>query len=252
MIRNFISGITSYSKALELISKLKLWKYVLLPGILSLVLGGIILSTAWGLSDDIGGILSGFYPFEIGKGIIESVATVFGGVLVLAFGLILFKHLILIISGPFMSPLSEAVESHLRGQDVSPKFSLGKMTRDIWRGVRIAVRNATREIFYTLLLLILGLFPLFAPFTTIAIFLVQAYYFGFGNMDFALERHFGVKDSIRFVRRNKGLALGNGTVTMILMMTVVGFIFILPLGTVAATTETVKRMQKAKVLSDYV
>lgn len=61
-------------------------------------------------------------------------------------------------------------------------------------------------------------------------------------MDFTLERHFGVKDSILFVRQNRGLAAGNGTVTMLLMMTVVGFIFILPLGTVAATIETVKRV----------
>ena len=240
MIRDFFSSIAAYSKALELISKLRLWKYVLLPGILSLILGGIILLSAWNFADNIGGFLTSFYPFEWGSGVIEKIATVFSGLVVMAGGLIIFKHLIMIISGPFMSPLSEAVESHLRGYNVSPKFSLGRMTRDISRGIRIAIRNIIRELFWSLIVLILGLF--FAPISAIGLFLIQAYYFGFGNMDFALERHFGVRDSIRFVKRNKGIALGNGTITMLLMMTVIGFIFILPVGTVAATIETTKRI----------
>ncbi|MCR9290545.1 MAG: EI24 domain-containing protein [Bacteroidetes bacterium] len=242
MIKGFLSGISSYSKALSLISELKLWKYVFIPSILSLFLGGLIFFSAWGLSDNIGNYLANLYPWEFGSGVVESIADVFGGLLILALGLILFKHLILIVSAPFMSPLSEAVESHLRGENVSPRFNLVKMGRDVWRGLRLAIRNVFRELFYTIMFLILGLIPIFSPFTIVGIFLIQAFYFGFGNMDFTLERHFGVKDSIRFVRQNRGLAAGNGTVTMLLMMTVVGFIFILPLGTVAATIETVKRV----------
>jgi CysZ protein len=242
MIKGFLSGISSYSKALSLISELKLWKYVFIPSILSLFLGGLIFFSAWGLSDNIGNYLANLYPWEFGSGVVESIADVFGGLLILALGLILFKHLILIVSAPFMSPLSEAVESHLRGENVSPRFNLVNLGRDVWRGLRLEFRNVFREVFYWIMFLILGLIPIFSPFTIVGIFLIQAFYFGFGNMDFTLERHFGVKDSIRFVRQNRGLAAGNGTVTMLLMMTVVGFIFILPLGTVAATIETVKRV----------
>lgn len=244
MIKDFISGMTAYGKALNLISELRLWKYVFIPGVLSLVLAGLIFFSAYGLSDSIGDYLASWYPWEWGSGVVDSIADIFGGLLVLAVGLILFKHLILIVSAPFMSPLSEAVESHLIGENVSPRFNIAKMTRDVGRGVRLAIRNIIRELFYTILFLLLGLIPVFSPLTAVGIFLVQAFYFGFGNIDFTLERHFGVKDSVRFMRQNRGLAMGNGTVTMLLMMTVVGFIIILPLGTVAGTIESVKKLRR--------
>jgi CysZ protein len=65
------------------------------------------------------------------------------------------------------------------------------------------------------------------------IFVTQAYYAGFGNLDFTLERHFRVRESVRFVRRNRGLAIGNGTVYLLLLLSVVGFLVALPLATVA-------------------
>ncbi len=71
---------------------------------------------------------------------------------------------------------------------------------------------------------------------------MQSYYAGFGNLDFALERHYRYADSVRFVQRNRALALGNGAVFMLLLFTFAGFLVALPLGTVAATIETVKRV----------
>ncbi|RMG87738.1 MAG: coproporphyrinogen III oxidase [Bacteroidetes bacterium] len=246
MIRDFLSGMTAYARAWGLISELRLWKFVFIPGILSLLLGGLIVTSAWGLSDDLGGYLIRWYPWEWGRTVIEKIAEIFSGLIVLAGGLIAYKQLILIISAPFMSPLSEAVERHLAGELPDQRFSLVKMGRDLWRGIRLGIRNGFREIMWTVILLILGLIPVFSPFTTAGIFLVQAYFFGFGNMDFTLERHFGVRDSVRFVQRHRWLAIGNGVVTMLLMMTVVGFLFILPFGTVAATIETTKRIARTR------
>lgn len=242
MIRDFLDGITSYQKAIQLISKLKLWGYILVPGIISFLLGGGILLTAWSLSDNVGDLLSSWYPWEIGRDIIQSVATVFGGLLVLAVGLIIFKHIVVVLTGPFMSPFSERIEKELLGETSKTKFNIRQVSSDLIRGLRIALRNIFRELFLTLILLILGLVPIFSPFTAIGLFILQAYYFGFGNMDFTMERHMKVKESVRFVKRHKGLAIGNGTVNLVLMMTVVGFIFVLPLAAAAATIETVKRL----------
>ena len=241
MINSFTAGFGSYFKAFQVISRYKLWSYLLVSMLISIVLGGAIFGTAWNISDDLGAWLIEFYPWEWGRGVLEKIASVFGGIFIVAFGLILFKNLVMALSSPFMSMLSEQVERKLTGRGARP-FSLDQFMKDLIRGISIALRNITRELFFTLLLFIIGLIPVFTPFTTILIFLVQAFYAGFGNIDYTLERHLNIRDSVRFVRRNRWLALGNGTAFMLLLLTGVGFLFALPLGTVAATSETLKRL----------
>jgi CysZ protein len=76
---------------------------------------------------------------------------------------------------------------------------------------------------------------------------VQAFYAGFGNMDYTLERHFSYKESIEFVKKRKGIAIGNGIVFMlILLIPVVGILIVLPLSIVAATIETLKALHPEK------
>jgi CysZ protein len=242
MIQDFIAGLTSYGKAFRDISKYRLWKYVLVPGIISLVLGIAIFSGAWAASDNIGGWLISFYPFEWGSGWIEKVANVFGGLLVGVTGLLLFKYIVMIVASPFMSFLSESIEKKMYGSN-APSPNLQMIISDMVRGIRIALRNIIRELFFTFLIFLAGIIiPILSPVVPIVIFIVQAYYAGFGNMDFTLERYYRVKGSVAFVRDYKGLAIGNGTIFLLLLLTGVGFLFALPLGTVAATTETLKRL----------
>ncbi len=243
MLRETIDGVKAYAHAVQLVFRLRLWFYVIVPGLISLFLGLAIFGAAWGTSDDIGAWLLSFYPFDWGRAALEKIAQVFGGIFVIALGLILFKHLVLAITSPIMSLLSEKVERSLRGYSPDAPFSLKQALRDLARGLRLALRNLVRELFYTLLLLFLGLIlPVLAPFLSAAIFLVQAFYAGFGNMDFALERHFGVRQSIAFGKKHRGLAIGNGAVFLLLLFTGIGFLFALPLSTIAATKETVKRL----------
>ncbi len=244
MIQDFVAGITSYGKALQLISRLRLWGWLLLPGLISLLLGIAIFGTAWGVSDNIGDWLVSFYPWEWGKETLEKIASVFGGIFVIAIGLILYKNLVIAIVSPILSPLSEKVEQHLSGSDHEMTFSIQQAISDLLRGITIALRNIIRELFFTFLLFLLGLIPVFSPFTSILIFIVQAYYAGFGNMDYTLERHFDVRNSVRFVRKFKGLAVGNGTVFLLLLFTGIGFLIAPPLGAIAATIENVNRLEK--------
>lgn len=244
MIANFFTALAAYPRALQLISKLRLWKYVFLPGLMGILLAIAIFSLAYGLSDDLGGWLVRWYPWETGRPIVAKIADVFGGLLILAVGLIVFKQLVMIVTGPFMSSLSEKVEQHLLYEKIASSNSLKITGYQLVRGVRIAFRNLFWELFFTIVLLLLGLIPFFSPLSIVGVFLVQAYYFGFGNFDFALERHLGASDTIHFVKQHKGMALGNGILTTLVLMTVVGFLFILPIGVVAATIETSKKMKK--------
>jgi CysZ protein len=242
MIRDFLAGVTSYGKAFQLIGELRLWGYMLVPGLISLVLAIIIGSSAWALSDNIGGLLLGWWPWEWGTTAVDTIGQVFGGLLLVAVGFILYKNLVIMLAGPFMSPLSEKIDHHLSGRTVEGGLKPSKMVRDLVRGVRVGLRCVVRELFFTVLLLLLGLIPVFAPFVAILIFIIQAYYAGFGNMDFTLERYHNYRGSVDFVRANRGLAIGNGAIFLLLLFTGVGFLLAPPLATIAATIETVKRV----------
>jgi CysZ protein len=248
MIGSFISGATSYGDALRMVFKHRLWGYIFFPGLISVLLAVAIFGTAWSVADDIGEWIIAFYPFEWGKAVLEKIAEVFGGLFVVAIGLILFKNLVLVLASPMMSLLSDKVEKIVKGHSSAAAFNLSQVLKDTLRGLRIALRNIIRELFYTILLFIIGLLvPILSPVTSVGIFLVQSFYAGFGNIDFTLERYYRVSGSVKFIRKNRGLALGNGVVFMILLLSVVGFLFALPLGTIAGTTEALKRLPASSV-----
>ncbi len=244
MLNDFFDGITSYGKAITHVNKYKLWAFVLLPGLLCIVVGIGVFGLAWSLSDNIGDIIDNLWKWDWASNIVAKIAQVFGGLLVFILGMIVFRQMVMVISAPFMSILSEKVENQLVGRESGIRFSIPQALSDLARGLRIAVRNIVRELSMTVLLLLLGLIPIFSPFTAVLVFVVQAYFAGFGNIDFALERHFRYKESIRFVQNNRMLAIGNGAVFMFLLLTFIGFPLALPLGTVAATIETTKRLAK--------
>ncbi len=245
MIKDFLDGISSYLAAIRHVSRFRMWGYIILPGVFCVLIGMAVFGAAWGFSDEIGGLIDNLWRWDWGKEVAETAAQVFGGLLVLFLGLIIFKQLIMVLLAPFMSILSEKVENQLAGNsNGGTKLSLRQVVSDILRGLRIALRNILRELLLTLFLLLLGLIPVFSIFTTALIFLLQAYYVGFGNMDYTLERHFRYRDSVRFVKRNRGLAIGNGVVFLLMLFSFVGFLFALPLGTVAATIETAKRLER--------
>lgn len=252
MVKNFFAGVAAYGKAMSHISKYKMWGYVILPGILSLIIGGVVFSIAYGLSDDIGDLLDNLWKWEWGSDTVSNIAQIFGGLLVAVPGLLIFRQITMVALAPFMSKLSEKVESQLTGRPSNHPFTAKQIIKDLSRGLRIALRNIVRELSATLFLFLLGLFPLFTPFTTVLIFLLQSYYVGFGNMDYTLERHKGYRESIQFVRKNRSLATGNGAVFMLLLFTFIGFFFALPLGTVAATIETVKRLPEQPQVDELV
>ena len=243
-MQRFLYGATSYLRGLQLVAKHRLWLYFWIPVLLSLVLGFAVLRTAYGVSDDLGGWLISFYPFEWGRATFEKIATVMGGVSLVAFTLLIFRYIIMAVASPFMSLLSERLEQKLYPDRPREPFRISKMLSDLVRGIRIALRNIIREIFITILLLLLGIvIPVLSPVIPILIIAVQAYYAGFGNFDFTLERRMGVRESVRFVKANRMLAIGNGIVFVLLLMTVVGFLFALPLGTAAGAVVTLEEVE---------
>lgn len=253
MFKDFFSGISAYRKAISLIPELKLWKFILLPWFISLLLLGAVFYFPFKYADRIGDILDSDISISWLDSIIDWVITGLGGLALFFCGLFVLKYLVLIICGPFMSALSQKVETALTGAQNQSSFNLKQAAWEFSRGIRLALRNLFKELGLTIVFLFIGI--IVAPVGALGLFLIQAYYFGFGNLDFALERHFGVKESVAFVKQNKGMAIGNGAVIVLVLAvapTVFSFLialvlpvaaFIMPIGVIAATIETVKRLE---------
>ncbi|MEZ4796894.1 MAG: EI24 domain-containing protein [Flavobacteriaceae bacterium] len=243
MLKNIFKGIKAYAGAFELISKLKLWNYFVIPILISVVTAIAIGLSAYGFSDNIGRFISSIWVWEWGKETFTTISEIFGGLIIIVLGLVLYKHIIMALSAPFMSPVSEKIEMHLLGE-TSKLHSQHRNTsfqEQLWRGIKINVRNLFMELWLTVIVLIISLIPVIGWFTSLLLFFIQAYYAGFGNMDYTLERHFKYNASIAFVKKNRGLAIGNGIVFILfLLIPVIGAILVLPLSVTAASTETVK------------
>lgn len=250
MIKNILQGIQSYSGALALISKLKLWKYFFIPMVISVITATIIGISAYGLSDNLGRFIAKIWVWEFGKETFTSISTFIGGIVILAIGLILYKHIIMALSAPFMSPVSEKIESHLTGKNTHYHRNT-TFKEQLWRGIRINMRNLGKELLITIPILLLKFIPVVNIFSTVLLFLVQAYYAGFGNMDYTLERHFKYRESIQFIRKRKGIAIGNGIVFILfLLIPVIGVIFVLPMSVTAASLKTVTILKEENLLSE--
>ncbi|AXO80861.1 coproporphyrinogen III oxidase [Olleya aquimaris] len=243
MIQNIIKGINGYSGALALISRLKLWKYFFIPIIISIITAAIIGVTAYGLSDNIGQFIAKIWFWDWGKQTFTTISTIIGGIIIIAIGLILYKHIIMALSAPFMSPVSEKIETHITGI-VKHNHRKTSFQEQLWRGIRINIRNLGRELLITIPILLLKFIPVVNIFSTALLIMVQSYYAGFGNMDYTLERHLNYKDSVKFIRQNRGLAIGNGLVFILcLFIPFIGVILVLPLSVTAGTLTTVKKLK---------
>lgn len=242
-MRQIVESLKSYSGALALISKLNLWKYFAVPIVISFLVASVIGILAYTLSDNIGQYLSSFWGWDWGKDTFSAIGSIIGGLVIIILGLILFKHIIMALSAPFMGPVSEKIEAHYLGFN-SPKPSSSFMEL-LWRGIRVNGRNLIMELIITLPLLLLKFIPVINLFSTGLIFVIQAYYAGFGNMDYTLERHKSYRESLRFVKQNKGLAIGNGIGFLVLLLIpFAGVFLVLPLSVTSASIITVKHLNK--------
>lgn len=247
MIKNILKGIKAYAGTFNLIGKLGLWKYFVIPMAISFFTAMLIGFSAWGLSDNLGEFISKIWFWEWGAETFRTISDFIGPIIIIALGIILYRHIVMALSAPFMSPVSEKIEKHLFGTDHLHRNTSN--AEQLWRGVRINVRNLIMELLLTIPIILIGFIPVIGIISSVLLFLVQSYYAGFGNMDYTLERHFKYSESIEFVRRNRGLAIGNGVIFMLmLLIPVVGIILVLPLSVTAASTETLRVLDNAKSL----
>lgn len=146
------------------------------------------------------------------------------------------RYLVFIFMSPILAFISEKVNELASGERTP--FNVNQLVSDIIRGVGLAVRNLTLELIFTFGLWLLTLFvPVLLPFSLIATLIIQCYFYGFGFIDYNLERYkFKRGESVEWMRQHFGLAFGIGIGFYILFaIPYVGWILAPVLSCVAAT-----------------
>jgi len=212
-------GFTTYGKAIEFIFKNNLYLFFFVPVVLNLalffggyafirsltewitewVIAGVGLQDAdFFLSDFLGGFLMAII-WIILKLLFFLVFAYFGG------------YIILIFMSPVLAHLSEKTDSIITGTNYP--FSADQLMRDVFRGITIALINMTIEFFFIIILFVLSFIPLLTWACPIALFLISSYFYGFSFMDYSSERNkLKIKDSMKFIWKNKWVSTTNGAV----------------------------------------
>jgi CysZ protein len=243
LLKEIVIAIESYFRAHRFISKHRLWKWIVLPGILYMLLFCIGIYFFFISSNGVVSYISDFIGIDRWlqqqKSGFLSFLFVMGGIMVrlilVFFYFSLFKFLFLIVGSPLFAYLSEKTEAILEGKEYP--FSALQLLKDMLRGIRLALRNTIWQTVYIVSVLILSFFPLIGWVTPIIALFIECYYYGFSMMDYSCERHkLSSSESVAFISRQKGLAIGNGLIFYLMhIIPIIGWVLAPAYAVVAAT-----------------
>src|ERR1700754_787503 len=149
MLKEIIIAIESCVRAHRFISKHRLWKWIIVPGILYMILFMVGMYVFWQSSDAAVTYISHRIGIEKwlhsqGSGML-SFLFLMGEIMVrlvlIFFYFSLFKYLFLIIGSPLFAYLSEQTEALINGKEYNISFNR-QLWQDMKRGIRLAVRNS--------------------------------------------------------------------------------------------------------------
>ncbi|MBT8191022.1 MAG: EI24 domain-containing protein [Bacteroidia bacterium] len=236
MISDIFRSFNAYSRAASIIFKPWALKYLVVSAIISLITLIAFIILIYQFGDNLTGpIMSWIAPEKGDSNIIVTILDWFIRISLWLLLLLIFKYIILIVTAPVMSLLSESIEIRLTSNTI-PKLGFRDQIKSMVRGTALALSNIIRELFISIPIMLLSFIPGLALFSTPILLIIQSYYAGFGNFDFFLERRMGIRDTRLFMKRYKGLAIGNGFVFLsFLIIPLIGILLAPALSTAAAT-----------------
>ena len=155
-------------------------------------------------------------------------------------------YIIVIIMSPFLAYISEKTEKIITGNDYP--FNLSQFVNDVIRGILLVLRNFCMEMLIGFVFFLCSFFTaaMAAPFFSIILFFVSAYFYGFSFIDYTNERRkLSVKQSVHYVGQRKAMSCGHGFVfALLLYIPVLGVAlsaFYAIIATVAATMHVLEK-----------
>jgi len=243
LFKDIIIALQSYLKAHAFINKNNLWRWIIIPGIIYTILFLAGMYFFWTSTDN----AVSYLTRKIGldqwlsaqkNGVLNFLFLMGGIMLKLILGFFyfsLFKYIFLILGSPVFAYLSEKTEAIMEGKDFP--FNFSQLLKDIIRGIRLALRNSLWQTVYAISLLILSFLPVVGWITPVIALSIECYFYGFSMLDYSCERNkLSPAESIAFISRHKGLAVGNGIVFYLMhFVPILGWVLAPAYAVIAAT-----------------
>jgi CysZ protein len=217
LLKEIVIAVQSWGEAQQFIKQHRLFRWIVIPGIIYTLLFVVGLFVFWQSADGVVSWVSSQLRIETWlqqeRSEWLSFLFVMTGLMVrltlVLFYFSLFKYLILIIGSPVFAYLSEKTEAIIEGKEHS--FNWPDLKKDCLRSIKLALRNCGWQSVYLVALLLLSMIPVIGWITPVIALLMECYYFGFSMLDYSFARiKFTPPQSIAFIGRHKGLAIGNG------------------------------------------
>ncbi|RYY65309.1 MAG: hypothetical protein EOO12_07305 [Chitinophagaceae bacterium] len=252
MLKELIIAIQSFVEAHAFIRRERLWRWILVPGIiytLLFIIGGYFFLHSFESAYEWFSLKTGLAAWvrKDRSGLLGAL-FVFAGIFLWLLAFVLyfsfFKYFFLIVGSPVFAYLSEKTEAILEGKDFP--FSLPQLLHDVARGIRIALRNGLWQTVYMVALFLISLIPVAGWIAPLIALFVECYYYGFSMLDYSLERaRMSAPESIDYIGRHKGLAIGNGMLFYGMhLVPVLGWV-LAPAYSVIAATLSLHKIKKA-------
>jgi CysZ protein len=248
LLKEIVIGIQSWSEAHRFISQHKLWKWVVVPGIIYTILFITALyfsgKSATAVTEYFTHILelsSWIQKFQNSlMGFLFTFAGIILWLTLLLFYFSFFKYLCLIIGLPVFAYLTRKTVSILENNEPNPGWS--GIRKDINRGFWVALKNCGLQTIYLAGLIFLCLVPVAGWITPLIALMIEFHYHGFSMLDYGFARKkFSVAESRKFISRHKGLAISNG----ILFYMMHAAIVFAPSYAIVAATLTVHKVKNS-------
>jgi CysZ protein len=217
LLKEIVIAIQAWGEAHRFILQHRLWKWVLIPGLLYTILfiSGIYFfgRSATDVVEYITHILHlSDWSQQFQNSLLGFLFT-FAGIIfwltLLLFYFSFLKYICLIIGAPLFAYLSGRTEAIIENKTETPGWSA--IRKEAARGIKLALRNCGWQTVYLVALLLLSLIPVIGWITPLIVLFMECYYYGFSMVDYGMARKGeSMGQSTHFIGRHKGLAMGNG------------------------------------------
>lgn len=244
-----MTGFRCHLRAHRLISTHKLWRFIVIPGLLSLLyFPFVIWATFYGLKPVSRYLHDNWVPEFLQSGFTLFLLGLLVWLLGVYAGFMLFRNVIMVLCSPLLSHISEITDKVSGGVE-APKFTWQGSGKEIFRAAVLSLISLTISILVFLFCFVIGIIPILgAAIAFVTMSLVQMYLAGVGFSDPALERRqYSIGNTLKFARKHRPRLMGVGFGFLLLLaVPVIGWFVAPSYGVIAGTLAVLDLLEEEK------